>query len=317
MAIGVRAMAVSVAVGFMVFAARSEAAEFSLAKDQVSVGQIGSYSATASDNLLDLARRFDVGYVELMAANPGVDPWAPGAGTRIVIPTMFILPDVPRVGIVINLAERRLFYFPPGGKSVETYPAGVGVEGGATPLGTTRIVRKEDGPVWVPPPSIRAERPDLPISIPPGPDDPLGAYALRTGWNNILIHGTNKPDSVGRNVSHGCFHLYPEDIERLFGEVALGTPVRTISQAVMTAPIDGRLTVEVYPSKEQADEIDFGKPMTPTLPQDLVAQVTSVASDQAGDIDWNELDTAGKAATGLPTPITSADAAATTMANEH
>jgi L,D-transpeptidase ErfK/SrfK len=316
-AIGVQAIAACVAVLVVALAARSEAAEFSLEKDQAAVGEVGSYHAAASDNLLDIARRFDVGYVELMAANPGVDPWSPGAGTRIVIPTMFILPDGPRVGIVINLAERRLFYFPPGGKSVETYPVGIGVEDGATPIGTTRVVRKEEGPVWVPPPSIRAERPDLPLSIPPGPDDPLGAYALRTGWNNILIHGTNKPDSVGRNVSHGCFHVYPEDIERLFGEVAVGTPVRTISQAVASAWIDGRLTVEVYPSKEQADEIDYGKPMTPALPQDLVAQVTAVADNNGGDVDWDELDRAGKAATGLPTPVTSVNVATATVDDDR
>jgi L,D-transpeptidase ErfK/SrfK len=311
--IGVHAVAGCVAVLFAALAVRSEAAEFSLAKDQASVGQVESYRATASDNLLDLARRFDVGYVELMAANPGVDPWSPGEGRRIVVPTMFMLPDAPRVGIVINLAERRLFYFPPGGNSVETYPVGIGVEDGATPLGTTRIVRKEDGPVWVPPPSIRAERPDLPLSIPPGPDDPLGDYALRTGWNNILIHGTNKPDSVGRNVSHGCFHLYPEDIERLFGEVAMGTPVRTISQAAASAWIDGQLMVEIYPSKEQADEIDYGKPMTPSLPQDLVAQVSAVAGDHGGQMDWDALDRAGKEATGLPTPVSGVDVATATV----
>ena len=228
-------------------ASESLAEDFPLAKGQVAVGAVDTYATKDGDNMLDLARQFDDGYVQFMAANQGVDPWQPGVGKTITVPNLYILPDAPRTGIVINLAERRIFYFPPGGQTVETYPAGVGVQAGATPLGVTHVVRKEDGPVWVPPPSIRAERPDLPIAIYPGPDDPLGAYALRLGWNNYLIHGTNKPDSVGRNVSHGCLHIYPEDIDKLFHEVPVGTQVRSIDQAVEAGWIDGRLYVEVHP----------------------------------------------------------------------
>ncbi len=181
------------------------------------------------------------------------------------MPNFYILPDAPRVGIVVTLAERRVFYYPPGGKSVETYPAGIGVEDGATPMGVTKIVRKEDGPVWVPPPSIRAERPE-PAAFHSGPDPTIRWATTRCGpaWNNILIHGTNKPDSVGRNVSHGCLHLYPEDIERLFGEVPVGTPVRVISQDVEAAWINDRLYVEVHPTKDQADQIDYSEPVTPS-----------------------------------------------------
>jgi L,D-transpeptidase ErfK/SrfK len=301
---GVASVVGRIAIIVIGFAAPAFAAEFPLMRDQATIGAVDAYKAQASDNLLDVARRYDLGYVNFIAANPGVDPWSPGAGRAVAVPNFYILPDGPRVGIVINLAERRLFYFPPGGKTVETYPAGVGVEDGATPLGVTSIVRKEPGPVWVPPPSIRAERPELPAFIGPGPDDPLGDYALRTGWTNILIHGTNKPDSVGRNVSHGCFHLYPEDIERLFQEVHVGTPVRVISQAVEAAWIDGRLYVEVHPSKDQADQIDYNEPVTPALPPDLVSRVEAVAGDRVGEIDWDALKRAGYAATGLPTPVT-------------
>jgi L,D-transpeptidase ErfK/SrfK len=291
--------------GFVIaLAAPAIAAEFPLGHGQTGVGAVGAYEAQTSDNLLDLARHYDLGYVDFIAANPGVDPWSPGAGQRIVIPNLYILPDAPRVGIVINLAERRLFYFPPGGKTVETYPVGIGVEDGATPLGVTKVVVKELGPVWIPPPSIRAERPELPISIGPGPDDPLGDYALRLGWNNFLIHGTNKPDSVGRNVSHGCMHVYPEDIERLFGEVAVGTPVRVVSQAVEAAWIDGRLYVEVHPSKDQADQIDYSQPVTPAIPPELVNRVTAVAGERAGEVDWDAVNRAGLAASGLPVPVT-------------
>lgn len=284
----------------------SLAAEFPLPRGQVAVGAVGTYVTKDGDTLLDLARAFDDGYVDFIAANPGIDPWLPGAGKEISIPNYFILPDAPRTGIVVNLAERRLFYFPPGGKTVETYPAGVGVQAGMTPLGVTYVVRKEAGPVWVPPPSIRAERPDLPVAIYPGPDDPLGDYALRLGWNNYLIHGTNKPDSVGRNVSHGCLHIYPEDIERLFHEVPVGTQVRVISQPVEAAWIDGRLYVEVHPDKDQADEIDYDQKMTPSVPQDLMQRVAAVAGDRIDLVDWDAVRRAGLAASGIPTPVTPA-----------
>jgi len=282
------------------------AMEFPLAKGQVAVGATDTATVKDNDTMLDLARQFDDGYVDFMAANPGINPWRPGDGKTIAVPNLFILPDAPRTGIVINLAERRLYYFPPGGKTVETYPAGVGVKADATPLGTTRVILKEDGPVWRPPPSIRAERPDLPAAIYPGPDDPLGDYALRLGWNNYLIHGTNKPDSVGRNVSHGCLHIYPEDIERLFHEVSVGTPVRTVFQPVKAGWIDNRLYVEVHPSKEQADEIDFNQPMTPALPPQLTQIVAKAAGDRAELVDWDAVRAAGLAATGVPTPVTPA-----------
>ncbi|HEY3919597.1 MAG TPA: L,D-transpeptidase family protein [Stellaceae bacterium] len=286
--------------------APASAAEFPLAKDTVAVGAVTTATTKYDDTMLDRARQYDDGYVDFMVANPGVKPWLPGDGTAINIPNQFILPDAPRTGIVINIAARLIFYYPPGGKTVEVYPTGVGVQAGATPLGVTHVVRKEDGPVWIPPPSIRAERPDLPVAIYPGPDDPLGAYALRLGWNNYLIHGTNKPDSVGRNVSHGCMHLYPEDIDRLFHEVPVGMQVRTVSQAVMAAWIDGRLYIQVYPSKDQADEIDYNQPMTPKAPAELMQRVAAAAGERVDLVDWDAVQTAGLAASGIPTPVTPA-----------
>jgi L,D-transpeptidase ErfK/SrfK len=284
------------------------AMEFPLAKGQVAVGATDTATTKDDDTMLDLARQFDDGYAEFMAANPGVDPWRPGDGRTITVPNFFILPDAPRTGIVINLGERRIYYFPPGGKTVETYPAGVGVKAGATPLGVTKVVLKEDGPIWRPPPSIRAERPELPAAIYPGPDNPLGKYALRLGWQNYLIHDTNKPDSVGRNVSHGCLHIYPEDIERLFHEVPVGTVVRSVNQPVKAGWIDNRLYVEVHPSKEQVDEIDYNTPMTPALPPQLKQIVTKAAGDRADLVDWDAVRAAGLAARGIPTPVTPAPA---------
>jgi L,D-transpeptidase ErfK/SrfK len=286
------------------FSPSSFAAEFPLAPGQVAVGATETYVTKSGETMLDLTQKFDDGYVDFMAANPGVDPWSPGIGRPITVPDRFILPDAPRTGIVVNLAERRIYYFPPGGKTVETYPAGVGVQAGTTPLGVTHVVRKEDGPVWIPPPSIRAERPDLPLAIYPGPDDPLGAYALRLGWDNYLIHGTNKPDSVGRNVSHGCLHVYPDDIDRLFHEVPVGTQVRVISQPVKAGWIDGQLYVEIHPDKDQADEIDFNQPMTPKEPPELMQQVAAAAGDRADLVDWDAVREAGIAAKGIPKQVT-------------
>lgn len=296
----------SLALAAAFAAAPASAEDFPLTKGQVAVGSVDTVTTKDGDTMLDLARQFDDGYVQFMAANPSVDPWQPGVGKTITVPNLFILPDAPRTGIVINLAERRIFYFPPGGKTVETYPAGVGVQAGATPLGTTTVIRKEDGPVWVPPPSIRAERPDLPIAIYPGPDDPLGAFALRLGWNNYLIHGTNKPDSVGRNVSHGCLHIYPEDIEKLFHEVPVGTQVRSVDQAVEAGWIDGRLYVEVHASKDQADQYDYNQPVTQAAPAELLQRVAAAAGDRANLVDWDAVRAAGLAASGIATPVTPA-----------
>jgi L,D-transpeptidase ErfK/SrfK len=279
------------------------AAEYPLGDRQMAVGGLGLYVTQARDILLDVARANDLGFVQLMAANPGVDPWLPGKGTRITLPTRYILPDAPRKGIVVNLAEWRLFYFPPGGGRVETYPIGVGAIGDTTPLGVTSIVRKEANPTWYPPPSIRISEPDLPAAFPPGPDNPLGAFALHLGWPDYLIHGTNKPDGVGRNVSHGCIRLYAEDIARLFHEVRVGTPVRVVRQAVEAAWIGNILFVEVHPSKSQAEEIDTSAALTPEIPRDLVARVSAAAGEHVSLVDWDTVRQAGLQRTGVPVAV--------------
>ena len=284
------------------------AAEFALASDQRAVGEVGYYTTHRQDTLLDLARSYDLGFTQLMAANRGIDPWLPGAGRRITLPEHYLLPDAPRTGIVVNLAEQRLYYFPPGGGRFETYPIGVGVEGLSTPLGTTRVIRKEVDPTWYPPPSIHAEDPDLPAAMPPGPDNPLGAFALHLGWRGYLIHGTNKPDGVGRNVSHGCLHLYPEDIERLFREVPVGTPVRVVSQEVKAAWIGDGLYVQVHPSKSQAEAIDVTGSFAPKIPPDLVARVTDAVGNRTVQVDWDAVRRAGITRTGLPVRIADAPA---------
>lgn len=211
-------------------------------------GTIGAHTIKGDDSLVELARRFDIGYNAISAANPGVDPFIPAAGTNILIPNKWILPDVPkRNGIVINLAEMRLYYFYPRTQErVDTYPIGIGDEGWDTPIGTYRIIEKIVHPVWHVPKSIRAQKPELPDIVPAGPDNPLGTHALRLSIGTVLIHGTDRPFGIGRRVSHGCIHLYPEDIVHLFRNVKMGTQVVIVRQPVKFATVHGRVLVEIH-----------------------------------------------------------------------
>ena len=287
----------------------ARAADFPLAPQATAVGAVESYVAEPGDTLMDIGRRHDLGFTQLTAVNRGVNPWAPGVGRRISIPNFYLLPDAPHRGIVVNLAEQRLYYFPPGKDLVQTFPIGLGVLGAATPLGTTRIVAKLTAPPWYPPPSIHAERPELPAVIPPGPDNPLGAYAFRLGWPTVLIHGTNKPDGVGRDVSHGCMHLYPEDIESLFHEVPVGTPVRVVDQDVKAAWVGHDLYLEIHPTKEQGDELDIDQTLPPASPpDDLAARMQQAAGGGADRIDWAAVRKVASERTGVPTIVSKPEA---------
>lgn len=254
------------------------------------------------ETLVDLARRYDLGFVELVAANPGVDPWIPPVGADLVLPTAHLLPDAPRRGLVINLAELRLYYFDPAGP-VATFPIGIGSEGWETPVGQTRIVRKRAKPTWTPPASIRAERPHLPAYIPPGPNNPLGDFALDLGWPGYLIHGTNKPDGVGRRVSHGCIRLYPEDISWLFAHVPEGTPVTVVDQPVKVGWSGGALYLEVHPTQRQADEIETHGTFTAEPATDLEWRVQRAAGAEAGHLDRPLLLRAAAERRGIPVRI--------------
>jgi len=212
---------------------------FTLADDQTNVvGRLQITHAHAEDTLSDIARRFNLGYEEIVRANPGVDPWLPREGTAILLPTQFVLPDGPREGLVINLAALRLYYFPPRKdgepQTVITHPIGIGMVGWSTPIGTTRITKKRKDPAWHPPASVRrehaAEGDILPARVEPGPDNPLGRFALNLDWPSYLIHGTNQPYGIGVRASHGCIRLYPEDIAQLYDDIPLGAPVTVVNQ---------------------------------------------------------------------------------------
>ncbi len=273
---------------------------YKLAPGQGAVGDVTQIAVRHGEVFPDIARRYDLGYTELVAANPGVNPWALADGT-VTLPKRFVLPVAPHRGIVINTAQWRLYYFPPDG-GVETHPIGLGIIGRKTPIGTTRIVRKEPHPTWYPPADIRAEE-KLPASVPPGPNNPLGDYALHLGWASYLLHGTNKPDGVGRNVSHGCVRLYPEDIARLFAEASVGTPVRTVDQPA-TAGWDGdQLYLQVYPSKRQTEEIDIEQKVTVDPARGVRQVVQAAAGRYAGFVDWRRVDEAARVRTGMAVVI--------------
>lgn len=210
--------------------------------------------ATSNDTLSDLARAYGLGYDELIAANPGVDPWLPGENTPILLPTQFIIPDVPREGIVLNMASKRLFYFPtvPEGQPaiVKTYPIGIGRVGWETPLGVTVVVDKAKDPHWYVPLSVRQEHAEqgnpLPSVIPPGPENPLGHRVLKLEMPGYLIHGTNQPYGVGMRVSHGCVRLYPENIEYLYELVEVGESVTIINEPFLMAQLNGEIYLESH-----------------------------------------------------------------------
>jgi L,D-transpeptidase ErfK/SrfK len=234
------------------------ATTYTLAKpDDTVVGEDQSIVTAYEDTLYDLARAYSLGSEELIRVNPSVDPWIPGAGKMLVVPGRHILPPGPHEGIVVNLPEHRLYYFPKpkrgGPIQVITYPVSIGKMDWRTPLGTTHVIQKQKDPTWYPPESVRKEHAEagdpLPPKVGPGPDNPLGAYAMRLAAGNgtYLIHGTNNPIAVGLAVTHGCIRMYPDDVSALFPLIPVGTPVRLINVPVKVAWVDGELLLEAHP----------------------------------------------------------------------
>ncbi len=209
---------------------------FALTYDIPSNGDVvGKYQKVRfndGDTLVDIAEEYDIGLYALIKANPHLNNKALKNGATVIIPSQFILPSGPREGIVLNLADMRVFFYHPDGDKVSTYPVGIGRQGWSTPLGTTRIVSKEKHPAWYPPESIRREAEsrgkELPKVVPAGPNNPLGQYAMHLGFKGILMHGTNDPGSVGLRSSHGCIRLFADDIENLFSMAPIGTQVRVV-----------------------------------------------------------------------------------------
>ncbi len=267
------------------------------------VGRLAFHTALAEDTFVDLAPALGVGYLEFLAANQAVDPWVPPAGSRLVVPGAHLVPSAPRDGIVVNTGDLRLYFFAPG-EAPRSYPIGIAKEGYATPVGTTKVVRKKENPTWYPGPTARRDDPALASAVPPGPDNRLGAYALYLGWPAYLIHGTNEPRGVGRHSSRGCIRLYPDHIAELFALAPIGTKVRVVQEPVKLGWIAGELYLEVHPEKERALALDETGKLEREPVRDLRALVTKAAGEQAARVDWDRVARASLASAGVPVRIT-------------
>lgn len=301
---------------------------FMIQPGQDVVGAIQVVTITDKDETLpDVARRFNVGYEEIVRANPGVDPWLPGVGREIVVPTQFVLPDAPREGVVINVAAMRLFYFPkptappkpaklakgekpkpvpPPPQVVITHPIGIGKVGWQTPEGVTKITSRVKDPVWTPPLSVRLEHrkngEELPPRVPAGPDNPLGAHMFRLGWPSYLVHGTNKPYGVGMRSSHGCVRLYPEDIAQLYESIPIGTQVRVVNQPYVLGWERDRLYVQAYGPLED-DKRDWRHGPKSLLKKAGKSPLWQKIRAHDAEIDWEAARAQSTEPRGIPVPV--------------
>lgn len=284
-----------------------QAAIFALPPDGESlIGREERIIAGREDTLIEIGRQNDIGYDEITNANPGVDPWMPHSGSTVTLPHLYLLPDAPRQGIVINTAEMRLYFYPKAssGKAatVESFPISIGRSDWNTPLVATKITRKVSGPVWYPTASVKKEHLEngdpLPNVVPAGPDNPLGKYALYLGIPAYLIHGTNNEYGIGMQVTHGCMRMYAPDIKRLFETVPVGTSVRIVNQPYKVGWKEGVLYVEVHPWLEG----------TPDAQRNNTTMLTQLVKSQLKEyvdypVDWQAVEQARIEATGLPIPI--------------
>ncbi len=296
-----------------------EGNEFSVAKGDDIIGRLAVIRLEKGDTLPDIARHFSLGIDEISAANPGVDLWVPEAGERIILPLSFILPDAPRKGIVINLAGMRLFQFKGDSKSltVSTYPIGVGTLERPSPLGQMYVARKAIRPTWRVPASIakdhRIKGDPLPAKVLPGPQNPLGEYALYLSKATYLIHGTNKPSSIGLRATSGCIRLYPEDVKKLYEDTPVKTPVGIVNQPYLLGQRNGVVYLEVHGPPEDLDAVEFDK---------LYTKLRNTEKESGRRLDWSKVKKVLAEARGIPVPIFeirqgSEDGAAKTIEVKH
>jgi len=230
-----------------------QARTISVENGAVLVGELKHLTAAYEDTFADLGEVYGLGFLEMVRANPDVDPWLPGEGTRVTLPTHHLLPSTPHEGLVVNLAEYRLYHFKDG--KVTTYPVGIGTSNNPSPLTSTEITMRLESPAWYPPSSVRKKAEEsgehLPRMIPPGPENPLGPFALQLAEAGYLIHGTNKRFGIGQQVSHGCIRMYNDDISTLVWEVEKGTPVRIVHEPVKAGIQDGIVWLQVHGQDEE------------------------------------------------------------------
>jgi len=292
------------------------------------IGAVSTIAARKEDTLVDIARRHGLGYQDIVRANPEVNVWVPGEGTEVILPTQYVLPPGPRDGVILNLAEYRLYYFPKVKEGetayVMTYPISIGRMDWETPLGKTSVISKVRNPSWYVPKSVLAEHEadgnPLPRIVPPGPDNPLGEYAMRLGLPGYLIHGTNRPAGVGMRVTHGCVRMFPEDIEFLFGKIDLNTAVRIINEPIKMGWSGDELVMEVHPvlevvMPEVAEEVvDEATNENAEDPLELVVEIKDpltyvteqfivTTAERPGQLDWDRVEELVNRSEGIPTSV--------------
>jgi L,D-transpeptidase ErfK/SrfK len=267
------------------------------------IGALAITRADHEDTLTDIARRTGLGYEDMLRANPGVDPWLPGTDHDILLPTQYLLPSGARDGVVVNIAEYRLYYYTRLGEraAVATFPVSIGRMDWATPMGQHRITQKQARPTWFPPDSIRAEHAAegdiLPRSIPPGPDNPLGEYAMRLSASGYLIHGTNKPVGIGMQVTHGCIRMYPEDIEWLFPQVPATATVTIVNEPIKFGWVGDELYLEIHPHLE-GDELARDRGISEV--REALARITAL---RPAEVDWGVIEEVHRAQLGVPVRV--------------
>jgi len=275
------------------------------------VGEVQTLTARYEDTFANIADKYDLGFLELIAANPTVDPWLPGEGTQIVLPTRYILPPGPREGVIINIAEYRLYYFPKDQNQVYTYPLGIGREGWNSPLGETRIIRKTPNPAWYPPESIRqehaAEGDPLPRIVPPGPDNPLGPYKLNLALPGYLIHGSNKLFGIGMRVSHGCFRMLNPNVLELADMVKVGTKVRIIDMPYKIGKSGGQFYLEARePLVDDQQHLTSAQQHQASVINALLVQ-DQLVQNRHVRLDWGIVQKVLDEASGIPVWIAGTD----------
>lgn len=265
------------------------------------VGDTMTITTKYEDTFVQLGHIYGLGFRELIDANPGVLPWVPGEGTQVLLPLSFVVPEESREAIVLNLAEFRLYHYLPDKRTVRAYAVGIGRQGWQTPTTEAKVTAITKDPSWTPPASIRREHAAkgdiLPDVVPPGPDNPLGKYAVKLSIPGYLFHGSNKKLGFGMRVSHGCVRMYDGDIEELARTVTPGTPVRIINQPAKAGWADGRLYLEVHAplEEEQGTEIAY---------EEVVRQALNAKPEANIRVDWNKAKEVAERRSGIPEDIT-------------
>lgn len=288
-----------VAIALLLLATTALAKAYVYDANTTLVGNIYSTTVSEGNTLIDIAREFGLGFEEIEQANPDLDPWVPGEGNLVILPRQFILPKAATyTGIFINLAEMRLYHYEGGGK-VLTYPISIGRDEWRTPVSGAKVIEKIVNPVWYPPKSVRRESEEdgdpLPMSVPPGEDNPLGKYAIQLNLPGYFIHGTNRPEGIGMRVTHGCIRMRPEDIEALFPEVDRGSNVIIEFWPHKVTLHKGVIYFEAHRGGYNAKSKDYLA--------SSIAKVAALAKKNGIRVDWERMIRVAKFGRGIPTPL--------------